>query len=194
MPGPERPTVERDVGDTASVRIVAGAARGRRLVVPRGDDVRPTSDRVRESVFNALYSLDDPVDGATVLDLFAGTGALGLEALSRGAAHVTFVESNRDAVAALVANIDALGFSPQATVTRTDARRWLPSAGEFDIAFLDPPYAFAEWEEVLANVSATLAVVESDRTIEVPAGWGLVRERRYGTTVVQILRSLDSLE
>ena len=105
------------------MRIVAGAARGRRLVVPRGDDVRPTSDRVRESVFNALYSLGDPVDGATVLDLFAGTGALGLEALSRGASHVTFVESNRDAVAALVANIDALGFAPQATVTRTDALR-----------------------------------------------------------------------
>jgi 16S rRNA (guanine966-N2)-methyltransferase len=149
---------------------------------------------VREAVFNALYSLDDPVDGAGVLDLFAGTGALGLEALSRGAAHVTFVENNREAAAALVTNIDALGFTAQATVTRTDALRWLSSAGHFDIAFLDPPYAFAEWDGLLSNVSTTLAVIESDRAIEVPAAWGLVRERRYGTTVVQILRSLPSLE
>ena len=108
--------------------------------------------------------------------------------------RILFVENNREAAAVLVTNVDALGFSAQATVIRTDALRWLPSAGAFDIAFLDPPYAFAEWESVLAHLSATLAVVESDRTIEVPAGWGLVRERRYGTTVVQILRSLASLE
>ena len=176
------------------MRIVAGSARGRRLLVPGGTDVRPTPDRVREAVFNALYSLDDAVDGASVLDLFAGTGALGLEALSRGAAHVTFVENNREAAAALTANIEALGMATSTTVIRADARRWLSSTPAFDIAFLDPPYAFDEWDSLLSRLTAGLAVVESDRSIEPPAGWGLVRERRYGTTVVEILRSLDSLE
>ena len=175
------------------MRIVAGTSRGRRLVVPDGTDVRPTSDRVRESVFNALYSLDDAVDGATVLDLFAGTGALGLEALSRGAAHVTFVENDRGAATALKANIESLGFAAQSAVVRADARRWQPGHG-FDLAFLDPPYDFAEWDSLLSKLSATLAVVESNRPIAPPPGWGLVRERRYGSTVVQILRSLATLE
>ena len=178
------------------MRIVAGTSRGRRLVVPDGTDVRPTSDRVRESVFNALYSLDDAVDGATVLDLFAGTGALGLEALSRGAAHVTFVENNREAAVALTTNIESLGYAQQCKVIRSDARRWLAGAPNtrFDIALLDPPYAFAEWDSLLSGLAAGLAVVESDRAIDLPPGWGLVRERRYGTTVVQILRSLATLE
>ena len=176
------------------MRIVAGTSRGRRLVVPDGTEVRPTSDRVRESVFNALYSLDDAVEGAAVLDLFAGTGALGLEALSRGATHVTFIENNREAATALATNIDTLGYSSQCTVIRTDARRWLSSAPHFDLAFLDPPYEFAEWESLLSRLSAGLAVVESDRSIALPPDWGLVRERRYGATVVQIVRSLATLE
>ena len=162
--------------------------------MPDGTDVRPTSDRVREAVFNALYSLDDAVDGATVLDLFAGTGALGLEALSRGAASVTFVENNRQAAAALAVNIDALGFADRSTVVRSDARRWVSTARPVDVAFLDPPYDFSDWESLLSSLPAGLAVVESNRVVEVPERWGLVRERRYGTTVVQILRSLASLE
>ena len=176
------------------MRIVAGSARGRRLVVPDGTDVRPTSDRVREAVFNALYSLDDAIAGATVLDLFAGTGALGLEALSRGAAAATFVEHHRGAAAALTTNIEALGFAGVATVVRADARRWLPGAPNFDVAFLDPPYDFNGWDGLLSTLPATLAVTESDRSLALPDGWGLVRERRYGTTVVQILRSFSSLE
>lgn len=163
-------------------------------MVPEGTDVRPTSDRVREAVFNALYSLDDAIDGATVLDLFAGTGALGLEALSRGAAAATFVEHHRSAATALATNIDALGFAGTATVIRADALRWLPGAPHFDVAFLDPPYDFNRWDELLRTLPATLAVTESDRSLAWPEGWGLVRERRYGTTVVQILRSLASLE
>ena len=162
--------------------------------MPGGTDVRPTSDRVREAVFNALYSLDDAVDGAAALDLFAGTGALGLEALSRGAATVTFVENNRQAANALTTNIATLGFADRSTVIRADGRRWLSSAPPFDIAFLDPPYDFADWDTLLSMLSATLAVVESNRSIEAPGRWELVRERRYGATVVQILRSLASLE
>jgi 16S rRNA (guanine966-N2)-methyltransferase len=163
-------------------------------VVPDGTDVRPTSDRVREAVFNALFSLDDAVAGATVLDLFAGTGALGLEALSRGASAATFVENNRLAADALRTNIDALGFSAQATVVRADARRWLEGAPPFDLAFLDPPYDFDGWEGLLPILRARLAVTESNRTISPPTGWGLVRARRYGSTVVQILRSSSPME
>src|SRR5262245_17634651 len=99
------------------MRIVAGSRRGRKLAAPEGSATRPTSDRVREAVFNALYSLGDPIDGATVVDLFAGTGAYGLEALSRGAAHAVFVESNRPAFAVLTANIRALDFTSAATTT-----------------------------------------------------------------------------
>jgi 16S rRNA (guanine966-N2)-methyltransferase len=163
-------------------------------VVPEGTDVRPTSDRVREAIFNALYSLDDAVTGASVLDLFAGTGAMGLEALSRGAAAATFVENHRTALAALTANIDALGFAGSATVVRADAHRWLATAPRFDIAFLDPPYDFDGWTTLLSALDATLAVTESNRPTSLPQGWGLVRTRQYGTTVVQILRSLTSLE
>ena len=162
--------------------------------MPGGTDVRPTSDRVREAVFNALYSLDDAVDGAAALDLFAGTGALGLEALSRGATSVTFVENHREAATALNANIAALSFGDSSTVIRADGRRWLSSEPHFDIAFLDPPYDFDDWDTLLSMLSAALVVVESNRSIEVPDQWGLVRERQYGTTVVQILRSLAPLE
>jgi 16S rRNA (guanine966-N2)-methyltransferase len=149
---------------------------------------------VREAVFNALFSLDDAIAGATVLDLFAGTGALGLEALSRGAARATFVEQHRSAAAALTTNIEALGFTSAATVVRADAHRWLAGAPRFDVAFLDPPYAFAGWDTLLSALPAALVVTESDRSLALPEGWGLVRERRYGTTVVQILRSLASLK
>ena len=104
------------------MRIVAGSARGRKLAAPDGPDTRPTSDRVREAMFNALYSLDDVVADATVLDLFAGTGALGLEALSRGAAHAVFVERNPRALRALEQNIDSTGTDRTAvTVVRADA-------------------------------------------------------------------------
>jgi 16S rRNA (guanine966-N2)-methyltransferase len=185
---------EPEVGDNRGVRIVAGAARGRRLVVPGGTDVRPTSDRVREAVFNALYSLDDAVTGATVLDLFAGSGALGLEALSRGASRATFVESNRLAAEALRTNIATVGVADSATVVRADALRWLGEAPHFDIAFLDPPYDFDGWDGLLSRLRAGLAVIESDRDIGPPEGWGLVRARRYGSTVVHIVRSLASLE
>jgi 16S rRNA (guanine966-N2)-methyltransferase len=164
------------------------------LVVPDGTDVRPTSDRVREALFNALFSLDDAVAGATVLDLFAGTGALGLEALSRGAARATFVETNRLAADALRTNIEALGFGATATIVRADARRWLAGAPRFDLAFLDPPYDFDGWDALLGSLRAGLVVTESNRPISAPEGWGLVRARRYGSTVVQILRPVAPLE
>ncbi len=120
------------------MRIVAGAYGGRRLTAPRGGRVRPTSDRVRE----ALFSILGTVAGARVLDLFAGSGALGIEALSRGAAEATFVDSAPAAARAVRANLDALGIG--AEVRRADARAFLRSARaggrQYDLVFLDPPY------------------------------------------------------
>ena len=175
------------------MRVVAGSARGRRLVAPRGDAVRPTTDRVREATFNALGSLG-ALDGAAVLDLFAGTGALGIEALSRGAAHATFVEPDRAARAALAANLEATGLTDRATVEPVRAEAYLDrladgDGGEpLDLALCDPPYAFAAWDELLARLPAEVVVCESDREVAPPEPWVVVRARSYGTTFVVIAR------
>jgi 16S rRNA (guanine966-N2)-methyltransferase len=175
------------------VRVIAGAARGRRLRVPPGDRTRPTADRVKEALFS---SLQGRLPGARVLDLYAGAGGLGLEALSRGAAAVTFVESDRRALQALRANVAAVGLEG-AEVVALDVRRALTGdglAGPFDLVLLDPPYRLADEElaEVLEALTAHLAdsahvVVERDRRAEVPA-WpvGLLGAgaRRYGDTTL----------
>jgi 16S rRNA (guanine966-N2)-methyltransferase len=119
------------------MRIIAGTHRGHRIAAPKGRDTRPTSDRVRENAFNLI----GPVDGAEVLDLFAGSGALGLEALSRGAAHATFVESDRDAARVINANLDKLGL--RATVLQLDAVRALQQERRtYDLVLCDPPYDY----------------------------------------------------
>jgi 16S rRNA (guanine966-N2)-methyltransferase len=168
------------------VRIVAGTARGRRIDAPPGLDTRPTTDRVREAVFNALGSMN-AIEGATLVDLFAGTGALGLEALSRGAATVTFVESDRRTAEVVRRNVSSLGFSESAEVVVADAFDWLVGAAEVDLLLCDPPYEFDGWAGLLAASPAPLVVAESDREVEAPPGWELVRTKRYGTTVVTIL-------
>ena len=173
------------------MRVVAGSARGRRLEAPDGDGTRPTGDRVREAVFNSLHSMG-AVEDATVLDLYAGSGALGIEALSRGAAHATFADTDRRAVAAIEANLAATGLAEQATVVRADAAtvvsRAVAEGRRWDLALLDPPYAFAGWADLLEGFPADVVVVESDRSIEPGPGWGVVRERRYGSTLVAVLR------
>jgi 16S rRNA (guanine966-N2)-methyltransferase len=141
---------------------------------------------VREATFNALFSLD-AIEDATFVDLFAGSGALGLEALSRGASHATFVERDRAALSALRANIDTLGFVDQSTVVSTDSLRWLESAGHHDVVLADPPYGFEEWDVVLATAEADLLVAESNSAIVASEPWVLLRERTYGSTVVTIL-------
>jgi 16S rRNA (guanine966-N2)-methyltransferase len=119
------------------MRIIAGTYRGHRIAAPKGRDTRPTSDRVRESAFNLI----GPVDDAEVLDLFAGSGARGLEALSRGAAHATFVESDRDACRIIDANLDKLGL--KATVLQLDAVRALAQERRtYDLVLCDPPYDY----------------------------------------------------
>lgn len=163
---------------------MAGTARGRRLEAPPGSSSRPTADRVREATFNALGSLG-AVTG-DVLDLFAGSGALGIEALSRGAERATFVDTDARALAVVRANLEATGLVEQATVVRSDALRFLAGAGRFDLALLDPPYAFGddEWATLLGVLDAGVAVVESDREVPVPTPWEVLRGKRYGGTVV----------
>lgn len=169
------------------MRVVAGAAKGRRLQAPDGRDTRPTSDRVREAIFSTLESMD-AVQGSSVLDLFCGSGALGIEALSRGAGAATFVDSDPAAVSTVRANLASTGLA-NSEVIRADAVRWLDEGTRFDVAFIDPPYAFDGWDEVFSRVRAELVVAESDRMLDVPAPWVVVREKRYGGTVVQLAAS-----
>lgn len=181
------------VGHTGPMRVVAGTARGRRIEVPDGTHTRPTADRVREAVFNSLYSLN-AIEDARVLDLFAGSGALGIEALSRGAAEATFVENDRHALAVLRDNLAVLGFEDDARVVPADGTTYVATPGDYDLVLLDPPYDFDEWEELLAAVHGTVVVIESDREIAVPADWENHRVRRYGGTVVTLATAPDAPE
>lgn len=173
------------------MRVVAGSARGRRLQTPSGNDVRPTTDRVREATFNALGSLG-VVHASRVLDLFAGSGALGIEALSRGAAHVTFVDASPAALAAVRVNLASCDLGDQAEVVRADALTFLGRTAEcFDLVLLDPPYAFDQWPELLGAVHGAMVVIESDRSIETFPHFEVQRERRYGGTVVTVAAQAD---
>jgi 16S rRNA (guanine(966)-N(2))-methyltransferase RsmD len=174
------------------LRVIAGRYGGRRLQTPRGAATRPTSDRVREALFSILGAR---VAGARVLDLFAGSGALGLEALSRGAAEATFVDSSPAAQRAIRANLAALG--TEAEVVRADALRWLRSASgaarQYDLVFLDPPYrrAGVVAGELSAAVSPVLApqalvVAESDRRAPLELDLPTIDQRRYGDTLIRI--------
>jgi 16S rRNA (guanine966-N2)-methyltransferase len=170
------------------VRVVAGTARGRRLVAPEGRDTRPTSDRVREAIFNSLHSLG-AVEGAVALDLFAGSGALGIEALSRGARRCTFVETSRAAVRALHQNLDTTGLADRAEVVVADAPEWVArTRPSVDLVLADPPYAFGGWAALLDGLDADVVALESDRPIELPQRFDAYRIRRHGGTVVTLGR------
>ena len=182
------------------MRVVAGELRGRRIDGPEGDATRPTTDKVREAVFNALGSLD-AVDGAIAVDLFAGSGALGIEALSRGASRCTFIENDRRALDVLRGNIDALGIGNVSRVVPLDVIREFTSAGglrlreelvDATLVLADPPYGFTHWNEIFAVADSTppsgVLVIETESTArvhdEVPPGWKAVRRRDYGRTTV----------
>jgi 16S rRNA (guanine966-N2)-methyltransferase len=176
------------------VRVVAGRLGGRRLRAPRGRDTRPTSDRVRE----ALFAMLGPLEGLRVLDLFAGSGALAIEALSRGAASATLVERDARAVEVIRANLAALELSSeQARVVHRPARVAMRDASArgdaYDLVLLDPPYrdAPALGRELSQALPAVLApdarvVAESDRRAPLELGLPVVVERRYGDTLIRI--------
>jgi len=164
------------------VRVIAGELRGRRIVAPKGNVTRPTSDFVRETAFNLI----GPVDGAAVLDLYAGSGALGIEALSRGAARALFVDSSREACRTIGVNLEALGL--RATVLCQDAVRALATErGPYDLILADPPYDFSAYDRLAPHFARLLAgeglaVLQTPAAAE-PALEGLqVRtSRRYGS-------------
>lgn len=180
------------------MRVNAGTARGIPLRVPRDAGTRPVTDRVKETLFGIL---GDRVPGARVLDLYAGSGSLGIEALSRGADHATFVEHGREALAAIRHNLVRTGLEARASVRGAEVMRFLAGAGEgppFDLAFLDPPYAeraiLAPLERLVPLLSPEADVVVKHfwRTeIPVPSGLARWRERRFGETALTFLaRSL----
>jgi 16S rRNA (guanine966-N2)-methyltransferase len=180
------------------VRIIAGTFRGRALAsVGKGDagaHLRPTTDRVRESLFSVLTHLD-VLSGARVLDLFAGTGALGLEAVSRGAVHASFVEDGRVALSLIARNIALTGAGAQTQVIRRDATRLGDNTQPpFDLVFLDPPYGKGLGEKALAGAVAggwlspgALIVWEEAAPMFAPPGFQMQDQRRYGDTHVTLL-------
>ena len=182
------------------MRIVAGSLRGTKLVAPEGLDVRPTSERAREALFSMLTSgkFGNVLIGRPVLDLFAGTGALGLEALSRGASSVTLVENHPRALAALRANVAKCRARDTAHIRDSDATRFADRADTpAGLILMDPPYRTGDWASALLSVSRTgwigedtLVVIEVAKTEDVvaPEGFGLMDERKYGPARLFLLR------
>ena len=180
------------------MRVIGGSARGRTIRAPRNSAVRPTSDRVREAIFDVLTHLEgsDEVVEAAVVDLFAGSGALGLEALSRGAASVTFVEQDRSLTTTIEENLRATGLAAagRTQVVRGEVLAYLASTTRgFDLALADPPYAFADWSRLLARLEAALVVLESRHPVELGERFRLHRVYRYGTTLVTVARRREGL-
>lgn len=182
------------------MRIVAGKFRGKALLSPPDDSIRPTSDRAREAVFNILGSRLSPhLDGLRVLDLFAGTGALGLEALSRGATSAVFVDTGAEARGLIRDHIEAFGIAGIAKLLRRDATALGPAGtmGPVDLVFLDPPYGKGLGEQALVSLregnwlapDATLVLEESaEVTPDLPEGYVLDDRRLYGAAAVHFLR------
>lgn len=179
------------------MRVIGGTARGRRLASFTGRNIRPTPDRVREALFSILYSRSGSLGGGRVLDLFAGSGALGIEALSRGATHAWFVDNSRESVGVLRENLERCGFSARATVVMQDIGGALPTlagSGPFDVIFADPPYGRDHAAKLLNGIdrhrllgSAGLLCLETAVSDSVPAQAGtlaLLEQRRYGSTVL----------
>ncbi len=177
------------------MRVIGGRSRGRRLAAKLPKSVRPTSDRVRESIFDILGS-QGGVEGLRVIDLFSGSGALGVEALSRGAASATFVDLDPDALDAVRENLAAVGLADaDATLVRGTLPGWLRMGSgnqhrgtgyDYDLALCDPPYDFVDWPALLESLDAATVVLESSTPITLPDTWVVARERRYGGTLVTV--------
>jgi 16S rRNA (guanine966-N2)-methyltransferase len=183
------------------MRIVAGKFRGARIEAPKGSTTRPTSDKVRQALFNVLEHGAPEVDfeGVRVLDLFAGSGALGLEALSRGARFCLFVEESAEARAAIRRNVEALGLTGAAKIWRRDATRLGPAGTlqPFDLIFSDPPYGRGLGERALSAAAeggwiktGAIAVIEerAEHDFAWPAAFQEIDRRRYGDTAIAIAR------
>jgi 16S rRNA (guanine966-N2)-methyltransferase len=183
------------------MRIVGGRLKGRSLASPASRDIRPTADRLRESLFNILiHAYDDPIGGARVLDLFAGTGALGIEAISRGAKFALFVDNGAEARALMRNNVEALGLGGVTKVYRRDATQLGPAhpVEPFSLVFLDPPYAMGLADKALASLRdggwltlGALLIVEEAKAaaFTAPEGFEELERRAYDDTELVFLRA-----
>ncbi len=173
------------------MRVITGSARGRRLKAPKGADIRPTTDMVKEAVFNIVQY---DIEGRRVLDLFAGTGQMGIEALSRGASEVVFVDESRDAVKLVRENLEHCGFEAQ--VMLSDATSYIERGGRFDLVFIDPPYGSGLMEKCLQKIrkidilnEGGIIICESSREVAAPIveePYYLVSDRSYGKVAVRV--------
>lgn len=183
------------------MRIISGSSKGRVLARPKGQAIRPTSDRVKESIFNILR---DEIEGKMVLDLFAGTGNLGIEALSRGAKKTIFVEKGRQALRIIQRNLTQFGFEERSEIIPKDANRAigiLKQRGEsFDLILMDPPYEKGLIKRTLMKLDSnpiyhkdSILIIEHDRRENLPRtmDWNLFRERQFGDTVISFLTLLS---
>jgi 16S rRNA (guanine966-N2)-methyltransferase len=179
------------------MRIIAGKLRGRRLLAPKGETIRPTGERAREALFDILEHGEPPLRGAAFLDLFCGTGAVGLEAHSRGAAEVVLIDHEREALRLAEANLARLGAPPGVRLLARDATVPGPAPHPFDIVFLDPPYrsglAAAALESLAANGwlggdARVIVELAAKDDLDLPDDYALERERRYGRTKFLLLR------
>lgn len=182
------------------MRVIAGTARGRKLEAPEGTATRPTGNRVREALFNSLVSLN-VINGAQVVDLFAGTGALGIEALSRGAQHCVFIETDRKARQIVERNLENTQLRAQATIVGEKCEQWLERTTEnFDIVLADPPYSYGQedWSKLFALLTPRAAyaviVCESNSAVPVPSSWYAQKEKWYGGTLITVLCPLENSE
>jgi 16S rRNA (guanine966-N2)-methyltransferase len=182
------------------MRVVGGSLRGRPLAAPKSQSIRPTADRLRESLFNILiHAYDDPIKGARVLDLFAGTGALGIEALSRGSAFTLFIDDGAEARALLRENVATLGLGGVSRIFRRNATKLGPAhpVEPFSLVFLDPPYGRGLAEQALDSARAggwlvpdALIVVEEAKksAFTAPEGYAEIERRAYDDTEFVVLR------
>ena len=185
------------------MRVVGGRLKGRNLASPSSREIRPTADRLRESLFNILvHAYDDPIEGARVLDLFAGTGALGIEAVSRGAAFALFVDDEAEARALMRQNVEALGLAAATRIFRRDATKLGPAhpVEPFGLVFLDPPYRKGLALPALTSLrdggwlaAEALVVVEeaADAELAAPAGYEELERRGYDDTMIVFLRAIN---
>ncbi|ACM21626.1 DNA methyltransferase, putative [Geotalea daltonii FRC-32] len=184
------------------MRIISGSAKGRKLASPKDMRVRPTADRVKESLFNILTNLMDDLSAVRTLDIFAGTGSLGIEMLSRGGAYAVFVDNHRQSAAMIAKNLQMLGFAEKSRLMVEEALvalRLLERQGDgFDLIFLDPPYSKGHTEKILEFLSHsllatddTIVVAEFSVQEDIPAGFGQLQQfdrRVYGDTVLAFLK------
>lgn len=174
------------------MRVIGGTARGRQLKAKLPTTVRPTTDYAREAIFSMLESRGGLSD-LVVADLFCGSGAMGIEALSRGAQKVYFLDTDPACLAAAKANLDPLGLAGEAIFVRATLPAWQPPA-DLDLVLADPPYGPFDLAALLRGVTAERVVFENDRHMDAPAGWLVAKTKRYGTTLVTILEPDEGRE